>query len=593
MPLKIRSIATAICVFMTAPAFGFEASLDTTAPDGLRGQLVAASAILEAQRDGVTEPSDIVAAVQSDYRALLGTLYRAGYYGPVIRISVDGREGGDLSLITLPSSISNIVISVKTGEKFKFGTAQIAPLAPQTNLPEGYATGKTAKSSVIGAAQDAAIEAWRSEAHPKAALSSQSIVADHNAHTLDATLGIAPGPQAAFGRLHFSGSQRVTADRLGEITGDITGKQFDPELLDTIAARLRRTGAFRSVSILEADALNADNSLDITATVTDAAPRRLGFGAEINSLEGGTLSTYWLHRNISGNADRLRFDAEIGGLGSSTGVDYSIKVNYRRPAVTRPVLTLIADAEVSHLDEPNYLSDLVKMTVLAEKTISDRSYFNGGIGFRYSDVNDDVGKRSFSHVIFPMEGESDHRDNVLSPTSGTYFSAQIMPYLGLSGSKSGARLYADGRAYVGFGTEDRFIFAGRILAGSIVGSDTTTTPPDLLFYSGGGGTVRGQPYKSLDVDLGSGDHVGGASFLGLSTELRAGVSEKLSLVGFADLGGIGSHTTPDDTMNWHAGAGLGLRYETGFGPIRLDVAAPVSGTTGDGVQFYVGIGQAF
>jgi translocation and assembly module TamA len=204
-----------------------------------------------------------------------------------------------------------------------------------------------------------------------------------------------------------------------------------------------------------------------------------------------------------------------------------------------------------------------------------------------------VGKRSFSHVIFPMEGESDHRDNVLSPTSGTYFSAQIMPYLGLSGSKSGARLYADGRAYVGFGTEDRFVFAGRILAGSIVGSDTTTTPPDLLFYSGGGGTVRGQPYKSLDVDLGSGDHVGGASFLGLSTELRAGVSEKLSLVGFADLGGIGSHTTPDDTMNWHAGAGLGLRYETGFGPIRLDVAAPVSGTTGDGVQFYVGIGQAF
>lgn len=593
MPLQIRLIATAICAILTAPAFGFDANLDTTASDGLRGKLVAASAILRAEREGVTDPADIVAAVQSDYRALLGTLYRAGYYGPDIRISVDGREGSDMSLITVPKTISNIVISVKTGEKFKFGTAQIAPIAPQTLLPDGYATGKTAKSSAVGAARDAAVEAWRASAHPKAALSSQTIVADHNTHTLDATLGIAPGPQATFGRLQFSGTQRVTPERLADITGEITGKPFAPEALETAAARLRRTGAFRSVSISEADALNADNSLDITATVTDAAPRRLGFGAEINSLEGGTVSGYWLHRNISGNADRLRFDAEIGGLGSNTGVDYSVKVNYRRPAVTRPVLTLIADAEVSHLDEPNYLSDLVKMTVLAEKTISDRSYFNGGIGFRYSDVKDDVGQRNFAHVIFPMEGESDHRDDVLSPTSGTYFSAQIMPYLGVNGSKSGARLYADARAYLGFGDEDRFVFAARILAGSIVGSDTTTTPPDLLFYSGGGGTVRGQPYKSLDVDLGGDDRVGGASFLGLSTELRAGVSEKLSLVGFADLGGIGSNATPDDTMNWHAGAGLGLRYETGFGPIRVDVAAPVSGTTGDGVQFYVGIGQAF
>ena len=41
------------------------------------------------------------------------------------------------------------------------------------------------------------------------------------------------------------------------------------------------------------------------------------------------------------------------------------------------------------------------------------------------------------------------------------------------------------------------------------------------------------------------------------------------------------------------GTGLGLRYDTGFGPIRFDVATPVAGDTGDGVQIYIGIGQAF
>lgn len=586
-------IAAALCAAGSTPAAAFNARIDSEASSALRDRLTSVSATLGAERDGVTEPSDIIAAVQSDYRTLLGTLYRSGYYAPVIRISVDGREGSTLSLITLPSRIENVVISIETGAKFTFGDATVAPLAPQTELPTGFATGKTARSGEIGAAKDAAVDAWRAAAHPKAALSSQAIVADHNSKTLDVALGIAPGPKAVFGQLRFTGTDRVSSDRLTEITGDLSGKAYSPETLDIAAARLRKTGAFRSVALSEAETLNPDGSLDITATVTDAAPRRVGFGAQINSLEGGTLSAYLMHRNITGNADRLRFDAEISGLGSDTGIDYSIGATYRRPATTRPVLSLIGEAEVARVDEPNYLSTSAHVMVGAEVTLSDTTYFTGGIGYRYSDVSDDIGNRNFSHFIIPLEGARDSRNNSLNPTSGTYFAAEIMPFVGFSGSATGARLFADMRGYKGFGDNDKFVLAGRFTVGSILGSDVSETPPDLLFYSGGGGTVRGQPYKSLDVDLSGGTRTGGASFVGLSTELRAGLSQKLSLVGFADVGGIGANETPDDTMNWHAGAGLGLRYDTGFGPIRLDIAAPVSGTTGDGLQFYVGIGQAF
>lgn len=71
------------------------------------------------------------------------------------------------------------------------------------------------------------------------------------------------------------------------------------------------------------------------------------------------------------------------------------------------------------------------------------------------------------------------------------------------------------------------------------------------------------------------------------------ITDKIGLVGFYDLGAIGSDPIPTKDAKWHAGAGLGLRYDTGFGPIRVDLAMPVSGDTGDGVQLYVGIGQAF
>ena len=81
--------------------------------------------------------------------------------------------------------------------------------------------------------------------------------------------------------------------------------------------------------------------------------------------------------------------------------------------------------------------------------------------------------------------------------------------------------------------------------------------------------------------------------LALSVEARTRVTERIGVVGFVDAGRIGVDGFLDDNMDWQAGAGLGLRYETGFGPIRLDVAAPVQGDTGDGVQFYIGLGQSF
>jgi translocation and assembly module TamA len=118
-----------------------------------------------------------------------------------------------------------------------------------------------------------------------------------------------------------------------------------------------------------------------------------------------------------------------------------------------------------------------------------------------------------------------------------------------------------------------------------------------LFFSGGGGTVRGQPYRSLGIAVtrGFGPEflIGGKYFLAGSLELRAKVSDKIGVVGFVDWGSIGLDGFTGEFAESHAGAGIGLRYDTGLGPIRFDVAAPISGTTGDGVQFYVGLGQSF
>lgn len=590
--LQMLRLTAAFMVCATT-AQAFDVRFETDAGDDLTKRLRTASAVVEAADTDVTAPEEIIAAVQSDYRALIGTLYREGYYGPKISIKVDGREGASMSLISLPPRIGSVVIEVAPGPRFVFGDTTVAPLAQNTELPEDFRRGEVAHSYLVGEATDAAIESWREASHAKARPKAQTVTADHPNRTLDVDIEIDPGPAVTLGRLRFTGNTTVREDRLWRIANLPTGSAYHPEKLDLVTKRLQRTGTFRSITLREAEGLNDDGSLDIIATLVDEKPRRFGFGAEISSLEGGTLSAYWMHRNLTDNADRLRFDGEISGLGGNTGIDVTVSGTYRRPATVTRKTTLVLGATMEHLDEPDFLSDSGEFTLGFDVETSPNSTFYGGIGYRYSEVEDDLGYRNFSHLILPFEGSRDTRDNSLNPTQGTYFEAEIMPFVGLDDSASGVRVFADGRGYLSFGGDDRFTLAGRLQLGSISGAEYTEVPPDMLYFSGGGGTVRGQPYQSLDVDLGGGNETGGSSFVGLSGELRAKVKGNISAVGFYDLGGIGTTALPGEDAEWHAGAGLGLRYNTGFGPIRFDLAAPVSGDTGDGIQIYIGIGQAF
>jgi translocation and assembly module TamA len=113
--------------------------------------------------------------------------------------------------------------------------------------------------------------------------------------------------------------------------------------------------------------------------------------------------------------------------------------------------------------------------------------------------------------------------------------------------------------------------------------------------------VRGQPYQALGINVlrsfGTGAanaRSGGASFVGAQLEARFDVTDKIGLVGFYDIGLIGIDSLPQAGDDYIAGAGIGLRYDTPIGPIRLDLATPASGDDiGQDLQVYIGIGQSF
>jgi translocation and assembly module TamA len=573
---------------LVLPLHAADVRLDAAAPDDVARDLRSGSLVLAAEADAA--PQDLLAAARAEYANLLGILYRHGHYGGVISILVDGREVAGLSPFTVPAAIGSVQVRVDAGPVFRFGRAEIGPLAPRTELPDGFRPGGRAGSQVVRDAVGAAVDGWREVGHAKARPGDRRIVAVHPEQRLDATIAILPGRLLRFGRLSVDGNVAVREDRIRDIAGFPSGRVFAPDAVETVARRLRNTGAFRSVSIVEAETENPDGSLDFALSLVEDKPRRFGAGVEIASFEGVSLSAYWMHRNLLGGAERLRFDAEVKGIGGeSGGLDWRIAGTFSRPGTFSAANTLTLGFELAELDEPDFRTSLAKVQVGLRREISERLEYTFGIGYQYSEVSDDVGDRTFSLFMVPMTARFDGRDEPLNPSEGSYLRLEATPFAGFN-QQSGLRLYGDGRHYRSFG--ERVTLAWRLQLGSITGAGITGTPPEMLFFSGGGGTVRGQPYQSLNVAIDGGE-TGGRNLIVASAEARVKTGRKLSVVGFYDWGFVGSGQLPGEDGASHAGAGLGLRYDTTLGPIRLDVATPVSGATGDGVQVYIGIGQAF
>ena len=581
------------------PAHAAEVRLSAPqAPDKFADRLRAASLSVTAakQEDGTAQ--DMLAAAQADYARLVGVLYAEGFYGGTISIRVDGREAADIAPLSSPDEIGRIEIEVARGAGFRFGEAEVTPLAPGTGLPGKFLSGELAKAGLIAEATQVGIEGWREAGHAKARIAAEDIVADHPRARLDARIALDPGPRLRFGPLDIKEGDRpsrVRAARIREIAGLPTGRVFSPGEVDAAANRLRRSGAFRSVRLQEADTPNPDGTLDIAAEVSDAKRRRVGAGVELASLEGVKLSGFWLHRNLLGGAERLRIDALIGGLGGdSGGEDFRLGARLDRPATFTPNTGAFVLANIEDRDEPDYRERKAELGGGITHVFSDELSAEAGLTYRYSEITDDLGKRELQHLLLPLRATWDRRDDPLNPREGLYLDVALTPFAGLDqGGSGGARLYADLRDYLTLGESRRFTLAGRAQIGSVAGASVIDVPADMLFYSGGAGTVRGQSYQSLGIDLSPTVTVGGRSFLGVSGEVRAMVNKSVQAVAFADAGFVGGDALGTGTGEWHGGAGIGARYFTAVGPIRVDLATPLGSDAGQKFEIYIGIGQAF
>jgi translocation and assembly module TamA len=338
----------------------------------------------------------------------------------------------------------------------------------------------------------------------------------------------------------------------------------------------------------------------------------IGYGTE----EGFRVEAAWEHRNFFPPEGLLRVRAIAGTQEQLGGVTVRWN-NFRR---RDQVLTF--DAYASQQDNAAYdaktvglsgnferLSNLLfqkpfSWAVGAEVLYTDERNRQIKIEVPDGDDEDDdpdtitVMRPRQEYLIAGVHGRAtiDTTDDLLDPTHGFRLTGFAAPEASRTQGEQYfyVRTQADFSYYQQFGTS--VILAGRLRLASIPGAPLEAIAPSRRLYAGGGASVRGYGYQAIGPRDDIGQPIGGRSLSEVSLEARIKTGffgGALSVVPFFDAGAVGVDPTPGfDALKF--GAGVGVRYATGFGPLRLDVGFPLNPGPDDSfVAVYVSLGQAF
>ena len=541
----------------------------------------------------------LVIKARDDRDRILAALYENARYGGVVEVKVNGQD-----LDTLPPNPEfgrrgavPVTIRVEPGPVFTFGDIAFSGDAEGRNPDDyGLVPGARADSTVILKAGEKVVADLKSEGRPFAKLTDRNAVADHKARTVDVVIAAEGGPVAPVGAVGVTGTKTVDPAFVERYSRINAGQPYSPEALTKAADRLRQLGVFSSVTIREASALAPDGSIPMTIEVSEGKHRYFGIGAQVSNTDGLGVQGYWGHRNLFGQAESLRIEGAVNRIGESSidSLDYSTAILFSKPGAFGPASTFNASLKASMVDPDAYKATTFTGAAGVSVELSDTDTVSGGGEIMWSDVDDAFGKNKYLTVSTPIEYVRDTRDDKLNPTKGyraminakpSYEAYRGTVFSSFEGAVSG---------YKGLGEDDRFVLAGKLGAGTLVGGDSLADiPATRRFFLGGGGTVRGYSYQQISPRNGAGRLTGGRSYVNASAEVRIGITETIGIVPFVDAGTVSTSSVPDfDDIR--VGAGVGLRYATPFGPIRLDVAVPLNKYPG-GSSFgiYAGIGQAF
>ncbi|MBW0002479.1 MAG: BamA/TamA family outer membrane protein [Hyphomicrobiales bacterium] len=580
-----------------------------------------ASNLYRLRNDAPPDGDVLARRAATDLNPLLDALWAKGYYNAIVRVRVgDGvlnvAQEPTPALIRAAEAWRNralvpVQVDAELGALFRLRNVTLSQAAQALPVPEriiGLKPEDPARAADVRAAQARVIDFYRAQSYPLANSRKLAATVNHEKGIMDVVIGAEPGPRAGFGEVTVTGTTNVPEEVVRSYIYIDPGEPYSPEKIAVIRRSVAAIPAIGGVRIREATTLDAQGNLPIVVDVSERPNELFGVNLRFSSVGGPNIHPYFEIRNVFGGAERLRLDAD-GFLapnidGGPSGVeprDFAgrIALSFLKPALGGSRFDFLFDAlaerqRIGTIRFGGYTVRDASATASLRYRFSEFLSVQAGVTGGWAQSSDVLGEATATLIGLPGSVKYDTTDNLLDPTRGVRISAQVTPYPTFLGSTVGfVDARAQASAYYALDENANYVLAGRIAGGALIGGPLQDIPSNYRFYAGGGGSVRGFRYRTLSPML-NGKLTGGRTLLEGSLEARVKITQTIELVPFIDAGGAYATNLPNLTERTGIGAGLGLRYLTAIGPIRLDLATPVNPRKGDKpVVLYLSIGQAF
>ncbi len=597
MPRLELSLIGGAFFILTATAYAeipYKVEFVPTGDDALDSAIGEASQ-LSALQDRTPDSEATLRSRVADDKDRLNAVARAyGYYDDTVEIAID-----------VKAQPAKVRVAVTPGLVYRLSGFSIVPAQGKMLPPDvpilpgdiGLVIGDAAIAAPVAAANARIEHRFQDKGYPFARVTERKVTVDHGTMTMSVVYTVDTGVLAVFGETSFKGLETVDQAYAMRRLHWNAGDPYDVSLVEKTRDSLVGSELFSTVQVttqkIDDQGPVAPIAVPMAVDVTERLPHSIAGGLSYASTEGASGTATWEHRNLFGAAEDLKLGLLIGQEASAVTADFRKPDIF--PDTFGPAWDLVGNITVKRETADAYDSTGERIFGGFEYKGLHQIVLGAGLALEHASITDYELRQRYTLIGIPFYGRRDATDDLLNPTTGDRESITFTPYTDPARSQlSFVTGKINGSVYQRLGEDDTYVLAASAALGATAGVSLNDLPKDKRFYAGGGGSVRGYGFQRAGPIGIHDEAVGGLSSAEASLELRYKLTKTIGLVPFIDAGNVYDTNIPDLSRRLFLGAGIGLRYYTALGPLRLDLAAPLHKRDGDRpFQIYVSLGQAF
>jgi len=408
----------------------------------------------------------------------------------------------------------------------------------------------------------------------------QRLAIDPAMNVADVELVFESGPRYVLGDVRFEGDSPFDPDLLKRMVPFEAGTPYDSELVADLNQAMQSSGYFEGVRV-DANPANAEQQrIPVAVQLTTREPRTLGLGLGFSTDVGPRMRLDFLRHWVNPEGHSYGLETELSAPRQNVGLWYDVPLD---PPLTDK-LRYAAGYQFEQLADSDSQSRLLTVGPEWHRKLPSGWQRVWALKWRHEqyELGDDSG---VSTLLMPGVAYSYLRsDSRIDPSRGYRLEFELAA--AKEGLLSDADLVHANTTVKGLITlAGRHRFLGRVQVGGNWTDEYTNVPPSLRYFAGGDQSVRGYDYQSLSPTNSDGDRIGGRYQLAVSAEYQYALTDKWRVATFLDQGNAFNSL---ELPSLKSSVGLGVRWVSPVGPIRVDLAHPLDDDGGVRLHFSMG-----